>query len=194
MSFDLAKLYEFAFRGQLAEEALDRAGRLTKGNTAFDAAELRRMLAIDVLDTEYVDRAEKMAFVYITVAAFENSVRDLIKGTLLEAVGEDWWEKSVSEKIRRSANSRMEEEQKIRWHVQRGDDPIRFTMLPNLANIIQQNYEQFEDYLPSIDWVKNVFEIVERSRNVIMHSGMLSDRDIARLGSLIRDWNSQVSI
>lgn len=194
MTADTSRLYELVYRGQLAEEALDRAGRLSRGSTAFDAAELRTMLAIDVLDTEYVDRAEKMAFVYITVAAFENSVRDLIKGTLLEAVGENWWETSVSEKIRKAANSRMEEEQKIRWHVQRGDDPIRFTMLPNLANIIQQNYQHFEDYLPQIEWVKNVFEIVERSRNVIMHSGSLSDRDIARLGSLIRDWNSQVSI
>jgi Swt1-like HEPN len=191
---DIAKLYEFAFRAHLAEESLDRAGRIANGRTAFDVVALRQTLAIDVLDIEYVDQAEKMAFVYITVAAFENSVRDLIKGVLIEALGENWWEQSVSEKIRKAAQTRMDEERKIRWHVQRGDDPIRFTMLPNLANIIQQNYGHFEDYLPQIEWVKNVFEVVDRSRNVIMHSGNLSDRDIARLGSLIRDWNSQVSI
>jgi len=88
----------------------------------------------------------------------------------------------------------MDEEKKIRWHVQRGDDPIRFTMLPNLANIIAQNFRHFEPYLHNVEWVKSIFETVERSRNVIMHSGILSDRDVARLGSLIRDWNSQVSI
>jgi hypothetical protein len=88
----------------------------------------------------------------------------------------------------------MEAEQQVRWHVQRGGSPIKFTMLPNLANIIANNLDKFEAYLPDIEWVKSVFEVVERSRNVIMHSGVLSDRDMARLGSLIRDWNSQVSI
>jgi hypothetical protein len=135
-----------------------------------------------------------MSYVYTTVAAFENSVRDLIKSILIEAVGVDWWLLSVSEKIRKAAEARMEEEKKIRWHVQRGEDPIRFTMMPNLANIIAQNFCHFEPYLHNLDWVKNVFEIVDRSRNVIMHSGTLADRDIARLGSLVRDWNSQVSI
>ena len=75
-----------------------------------------------------------------------------------------------------------------------GDDPIKFTMLPNLGNIIAQNFTHFEPYLHNAEWVKSVFEVVDRSRNVIMHSGSLSDRDMARLGSLIRDWNSQVSI
>jgi hypothetical protein len=189
-----AALYDFVFRAHLAEEALDRVGRASRTALDFDVVELRDALGIEVLDTEHVARAEKMAFVYVTVAAFENSVRDLIKSVLLEAVGEDWWENCVSTKIKKAATDRMDEEKKVRWHVQRGDDPIRFTMMPNLANIIQQNFEYFEDYLPTIEWVRNVFEVVERSRNVIMHSGNLSDRDIARLGSLIRDWNSQVSI
>lgn len=191
---DVGKLYEFVYRANLAEQALDKAGRRSKTLFEFDAAAVRDLLGIEVLDTEYVAAAEKMSLVYITVAAFENSVRDLIKSVLLEAFGENWWETCVSEKIRKAATLRVEEEQKIRWHVQRGDDPVRFTMLPNLVNIIAQNAETFEPYLPNIEWVKSVFEVVERSRNVIMHSGTLSDRDIARLGSLIRDWNSQVSI
>lgn len=186
--------YEFVYRARLTEEALDRAGRTSTKSLKFDEQKTRELVGIDVLDVEHVARAEKMSYVYITVAAFENSVRELIKSVLLEALDEDWWSIGVSEKIRKLAETRMEEEKKIRWHVQRGDDPIRFTMMPNLANIIAQNFEHFEPYLHNIDWVKNVFEIVERSRNVIMHSGMLSDRDMARLGSMIRDWNSQVSI
>lgn len=62
------------------------------------------------------------------------------------------------------------------------------------AQISGKYFDHFEPYLQNIEWVKSVFEVVERSRNVIMHSGSLSDRDMARLGSLIRDWNSQVSI
>jgi Swt1-like HEPN len=186
--------YDFIYRARLTEEALDKAGRVSVNRLQFDREKTRELVGIDVLDVEHVARAERMSYVYITVAAFENSVRELIKSVLLEALDEDWWNVGVSEKIRKAAETRMDEEKKIRWHVQRGNDPIQFTMMPNLANIIAQNFEHFEPYLHNLDWVKNVFEIVERSRNVIMHSGSLSERDMARLGSMIRDWNSQVSI
>lgn len=187
-------IYEFVYRARLSEEALDRAGRQSRSFAYLDQQKAKELVGIDVLDAEHVACAERMSFVYITVAAFENSVRELIKNVLLECLGEDWWSIGVSEKIRKSAETRMDEERKIRWHVQRGDDPIKFTMMPNLANIIAQNFDHFEPYLHNVEWVKNVFEVVERSRNVIMHSGVLSERDMARLGSLVRDWNSQVSI
>lgn len=186
--------YSFVYKGQLTEAALDRAGRRSRYDLSVSAEELRRILGVEVLDVEYVAQAERMSFVYITVAAFENSVRDLIARVLADAAGEGWWEACVPERVRTAAKNRMEAEEKVRWHVQRGDDPIRYTMLPNLASIIENNFPHFEPYLHNIAWVKSVFEVVERSRNVIMHSGVLSDRDMARLGSLIRDWNSQVAI
>lgn len=186
--------YSFMFRGQLTEAALDRAGRRSRYDLSASAEELRQTLGIEVLDVDYVAQAERMSFVYITVAAFENSVRDLIARVLADASGEGWWDNCVPERIRTAAKSRLEAEEKVRWHVQRGEDPIRYTMLPNLASIIENNFVHFEPYLHNMSWVKSVFEVVERSRNVIMHSGVLSDRDMARLGSLIRDWNSQVAI
>ena len=186
--------YSFVFRGQLTEAALDRAGRRARYDLSASAEELRRLVGIDVLDVEYVAQAETMSFVYITVAAFENSVRDLIARVLAEAADEAWWDKCVPERVKTAAKNRMESEEKVRWHVQRGEDPIKYTMLPNLASIIENNFAHFEPYLHNIAWVKSVFEVIERSRNVIMHSGVLSDRDMARLGSLIRDWNSQVAI
>jgi hypothetical protein len=44
----------------------------------------------------------------------------------------------------------------------------------------------------SVEWVKAVFEAIERSRNVIMHSGTLGREDIERVGMNIRDWVRQV--
>lgn len=187
-------VYDFVFKGILTDAALDRSGRKRRHDLSFDAEAIRRKLGVDVLDTEFVASAERMSLVYVTVAAFENSVRDLVTRVLVETDGEDWWERCVSERIRTDAKRRMDAEKQVRWHVQRGGSPINFTMLPNLANIIANNFDKFEAYLPDIEWVKSVFDVVERSRNVIMHSGVLAERDMARLGSLIRDWNSQVSI
>lgn len=187
------ELYSFVFKGLLTEEALDRAGRKKRAIENIDLEDLARLVGYDALDPELLANAQRMSVVYSAIAAFENSVRQLISRTLLEEVGENWWQECVSINIRNTTASRMEQEEKVKWHSQRGNDPIQYTMLPNLLNIIRQNFEHFEPFVHNLDWAANIFDIVERSRNVTMHSGTLGDRDIARIGSLLRDWYSQVS-
>ena len=156
--------------------------------------EIAKALSIDLLDDDLVNASKSMSVVYTAVAAFENSARNLISNILLEEIGENWWEACVSEKIRKRAETRMEEEKKVRWHTQRGDDPINFTSLPDLISIVRKNWERFQPYIHSVEWAASVFDIVERSRNVIMHSGTLGKEDIERLGINIRDWIKQVGI
>jgi len=179
-------------RGLLTEEALDSAGRKSELGMRVDEAELAKLVGLDALDERRVADARAMSIVYTAIAAFENSVRDFISKTLLEAVGDAWWQTAVSEKIRNMATTRMQEEEKVRWHTQRGADPIQYTMLPNLLNIIRLNFPHFEPAIHDIDWAASIFDPIDRSRNVIMHSGTLSPRDIARVGSLINDWSRQV--
>lgn len=50
----------------------------------------------------------------------------------------------------------------------------------------------FEPFWPSPEWARGIFDAVERSRNVIMHSGLLDLEDIERVGMNIRDWVRQV--
>jgi hypothetical protein len=185
--------YAFIFKGLLTEEALDRSGRITKlhSSAVLDTQTAER-LSVKLLDEEMVEKARRMATVYTAIAAFENSVRAFIAKKLLEEVGENWWESSVSEKIRARAESRHEEENKIRWHAQRGDSLLNYTEFGDLASIINQNWVLFEDHLQSLDWVRQIINTLERSRNVIMHSGELGNEDIERIGSSIRDWIRQV--
>jgi len=56
------------------------------------------------------------------------------------------------------------------------------------------NWEYFEPHIISLEWAQQIIKTLERSRNVIMHSGDLSDQDLARIGTLIRDWVRQVGI
>jgi hypothetical protein len=190
---DIDRSYAFVLRAHLTEEALDAAGRVSRRSAFKDQEDLERLAGIDALDERHVASAKEMAVVYVVVAAFENSVRELIIKTLLETKGGDWWATCVSEKIRNAAQARMDDEDKVRWHAQRGQDPINYTMLPNLLSIIRQNFEQFEPFIHNIEWAAQIFDAIERSRNVIMHSGVLSKRDVARVGSLINDWSRQVA-
>lgn len=187
------KLYSFVMRGELAKVSLSSTEALSKHHSsAIIVQDYIKSLSLDLLDDEYVNSAKLMATVYTAIAAFENTVREFVVKILIENNGENWWENCVSEKIRKKAESKKKEEDKIRWHTQRGDSLINYTEFGDLASIMNNNLDLFSDHIVSIDWARNIISTIERSRNVIMHSGELSSRDIERIGINIRDWISQV--
>ncbi len=184
--------YEFAFRGFLAEQALDAAGRQHPNVSAAAELDLAQLVALDALDETFVSTSRRMSIVYTAIAAFEMSARKLLASVLLEQIGANWWDQCVPHGARKKAESRLQEEERIKWHGQRGGSLLDYTELGDLVNIIRNNWAHFEPYIPSIDWVASIFSVVERSRNVIMHSGELSREDVARVGINIRDWAKQV--
>jgi hypothetical protein len=183
--------YQFVFRGLLTEEALDGAGRRVRDLSGNLDRVYAGKLSLDLLDDELVAAARRMATVYTAIAAFENSARDLVASTMLEAKGEAWW-RGVKADIRSRAETRMDNEAKHKFHARRGDAALNYTDLKDLLNIIRANWDAFEAFLPSADWTASVFDAVERSRNVIMHSGQLGPRDVERVGIHLRDWVTQV--
>lgn len=187
----LGEAYEFVFRGLLTDQALDEAGRRVRDVSVVLDQEYAAKLSLELLDEELVAAARRMATVYTAIASFENAARDLVASTMLEAKGEEWWS-GVKADIRNRAETRMENEAKHKFHAQRGDAPLNYTDLKDLLNIIRANWEAFEAFLPSPDWTASVFDAIERSRNVIMHSGQLGPRDVERIGIHLRDWVSQV--
>lgn len=186
-------LYSFAFKGILTEVALDKTQRLKK--TKYKDEELKRLhdcLGIEYLEEEFVIMAQKMAVVYTAICAFENSVRKFVSKKLLEVYGENWWEEKVAEGIRKKSQTRKEQEEKIRWHTPRGDSIINYTEFGDLVSIIRKNWVDFEPHIVSQEWAEQIIKTVERSRNVIMHSGELVNHDIERVGTYIRDWINQI--
>lgn len=187
------RLYSFIMRGELTKVALDKTEIVSKHHSSdIIEQDYIKSLSLDLLDDEFVSAAKLMATVYAAIAAFENTVRDFVVKILMENKGENWWEECVSEKIRNRAESRKKEEDKIKWHTQRGDSLINYTEFGDLSLIMNNNIDYFADHIVSIEWARNIITTIERSRNVIMHSGELSARDIERIGINIRDWISQV--
>lgn len=189
------KLYSFIMRGELTKIALTKAGTVSRHSSSdIISHEYIKSLSLDLLNDDLINSAKQMATVYTAIAAFENTIRQFVVKILIENKGENWWQESVSDKIRTKAESRKREEEKIRWHTPRGDSLINYTEFGDLASIMAQNLELFEDYIVSIEWARQIFNTLERSRNVIMHSGELGKRDIERIGTNIRDWINQVGI
>jgi hypothetical protein len=187
------KLYAFVMRGELTKAALEQTEIQSRYSSSEALAhEYIESLSLDLLDDSLVDSARVMATVYTAIAAFENTVRRFVVKVLMENKGENWWEECVSEKIRKYADTRKAEEDKIRWHSARGISMINYTEFGDLVTIMGQNFSLFEDYIISIEWARQIIQTLERSRNVIMHSGELGRKDIERIGTNIRDWISQV--
>lgn len=189
------KLYSFVMRGELAKISLEKTDVISRhSSSSIIEQEYIKSLSLDLLDVEYINAAKAMATVYTAIAAFENTVREFVVKILIENEGENWWENCVSSNIRKKAESRKAEEDKIKWHTQRGDSLINYTEFGDLASIMNSNYDFFSPYIISVEWARNIITTIERSRNVIMHSGGLSARDVERIGINIRDWISQVGV
>lgn len=73
----------------------------------------------------------------------------------------------------------------------RARKPARNSFRPG-ENWCYNNWDHFTALLGDVDWVRATIKSLERSRNVIMHSGELSLEDIERVGGIIRDWIRQV--
>lgn len=185
--------YSFILRGELTKVSLDKTSARSRYQISKESRQrLIDSLCLDSLDEALVEKATHMALVYVAIAAFENSVREFVKKKLMENYGDVWWEKCVSADIQKKARGRKEKEEKIRWHTQRGEELISYTDFGDLANILYKNFALFEPHIISAEWAKQIFDTLEKSRNVIMHSGELHDQDIERIGTNIRDWLAQV--
>jgi len=189
-------LYSFAFRGLLAEEALDKAGRKRYATEeAFFSEELAKKLHFDEINPQYVEQSKTMITVFATITAFENATREFVYTVLKDHYKTEWWDKGVQKSIRERAESRQAQEAKVKWHVSRGDAMMSYLEFGDLAKIMvsSDNWSLFEPTVDSQDWVRAIFDDIEKSRNVIMHSGVLDEYDIARVGLNIRDWLHQIN-
>lgn len=184
-------LYTFVYRGVLTDESLDKAGRRARASFGpADAEKVKAALSFNLLDAERLANAERMALVYTAIHAFENSVRHFVSTAMAEHYQEEWWSK-VPPKVQAKAKNRVEEEAKFRWHGARGGADIEYCDFGDLSSIIVVNWSVFEDVLVDLEWAKATLSVLERSRNVAMHGGVLARQDVERIGNNIRDWLRQ---
>lgn len=185
-------IYAFVLKGDVAQHSVNTELHRADDSPQDVADQIRAALPFDLLDDGYVSSAEKMAIVYTIIASFENAARKFVQDRLLEEFGANWWDEKVPQGIREQAERRKQDESQHRYHGSRGTSMIFYVQMGDLVSIIQNNEKAFADYIPSVEWARQLFQTVERSRNVIMHSGELSMNDMQRVGMNIRDWLQQV--
>lgn len=141
---------------------------------------------------QIIYQAEQMAPVFTLFHCLENAVRELISDRLSERHGSGWWEKCVSPKIKKAAQSLKDKEERNKFHVPRATAMIGYTTFSNLGQLITNNWEDFADFFPDQHWISSRLNDVELSRNIIMHTGILPETEIGRMQGIARDWIRQV--
>ncbi|HEY7315063.1 MAG TPA: Swt1 family HEPN domain-containing protein [Gemmataceae bacterium] len=186
------ELYSFVCRGLLAEASLDKVGRQKRRHFGPEkASQVRQSLSFDLLDADMLADAQRMSIVYTAIHAFENMVRKFVIKAMAEVEGDAWWTK-VPDRIQKSVKSRMEADAKFRWHGARGGTEINYCDFGDLSSIIVTNWKVFEPVVAEMEWAKTVLNALEKSRNIVMHGGVLAKEDIERVGMNIRDWIRQI--
>lgn len=189
-------LRDFVFRGLLFEseaEVFRRAGI----EVGIDLGASEEQLLFEQLAPFGVQRrngAIEMARLYAILHAFENEVRSLIRDTLDEKIGIDWWHTAVPNSVKKLAESRQKAAEKDSWLEGAKGDRLEFVDFGDLAAILLQNWECFKDIMPGQEWIKQRMTELEKARNFIAHNRMLLPTEFQRIYMYISDWNKVIGL
>jgi Swt1-like HEPN len=138
------------------------------------------------------NEALEMARLYALLYCFENEIRSLIRDTLEEKEGINWWE-SLPTKIKSHAESRQAAAVKDSWLEGQKRDLLGFIDFGMLASIITERWEHFS-IIPSQHWLKQRMDELEKARNFIAHNRMLLPSEFQRIYMYIADWNRVIGL
>ena len=188
----MEKLKEFTFNAMLLEDtlfAMQKTGIPVK--EGIQQTPVTRVIESDFSPIIW-QQALEMSSVYAMIYCIENTLRNFVVDRLSERYGLDWWESCVSKNIKNAAQKLKASEEKNKYHSSRGDSPIHYTMLYNLAQIITSNWEEFADIIPNQAWIVSRMDDLTMCRNVIAHTGILPKYEVERIESIARDFISQL--
>lgn len=140
------------------------------------------------------NQALQMSRLYALIHCFENSVREVVQERLELRHKAQWWDQAVPKKVRDLAESRRKKALENSWLDGDRASLLSFAEFGDLASIICNNWEAFNDLIPSQHWLQQRFEELEQARNFIAHNRLLLPGEFERLEMYVNDWNRQVGL
>ena len=141
--------------------------------------------------------ASRMSTNYAIFYCLENGIREIIVQRLEEQHGNDWWNLTVPESVRKNAEKNWKKEL-ASGVTPRSRELIDFTNFGELGEIIKANWEIFGDMFRDVRAVEKVLATLNTLRAPIAHCKALAEDEELRLqlgfatGS--GRWNSLLNI
>ena len=187
-------LRDFLFRGLMfeSEASVFQSAGIQIGANGTRTQENLLAEAIAPFGISRRNEALEMSRLYALLYCFENEIRSLIRETLEEKEGLDWWNK-LPPKMRSFAESRQAAALKDSWLEGHKRDLLGFVDFGMLASIIIEKWEHFS-IIPSQHWLRQRMEELEKARNFIAHNRMLLPSEFQRIYMYIADWNRVIGL
>ena len=133
--------------------------------------------------------ASRMSEFYEVFYCLENSIRNLVDGTMIEAEGADWWnsKRVDDERIRKPAGQAHQKEVNS-GVTPRSERLIDYTTFGQLSQLITDNWELFEPVFQSKSAVSNVSNQLNLLRGPIAHCNPTDELEHDRLNLAVRTW------
>ncbi|HUH27701.1 Swt1 family HEPN domain-containing protein [Gelidibacter sp.] len=142
---------------------------------------------INRFDTILKEEAINMSTSYQLFYCLEVSIRNLIKTTMENNYGKEWWQK-VDVRVKDNVKNNLAYELDMP-HSKRSDNNIDYTTFGDLRKIINSNWSIFQhDFCKNLNSVNEVMINLNRLRVPIAHCTPLVDKEVKRLEIYVDDW------
>lgn len=125
-----------------------------------------------------------MSNAYSILYKLENELRIFIEKKLREEYGEEWWQKGVPLRVRRSAEKKKAKEPDSSLGL------LCYTEFNDLRRIVQKEenwHNIFKKYFKTLERIISKLDELETIRHTIAHTRLLSDEDFEKLDLFYRE-------
>jgi len=184
------------FRGLLLESEAKqfRKAGIRVGADLTDSESLLLVEALAPFGIARRNDALEMSRLYAVLHCFENEIRSLIRDTLEEKVGVNWWDGVVPTGVKKNASERQKTAEKDSWLEGSKSDLLEFVDFGDLSSIMVENWEHFRNIVPSQDWLRQRMNELEKARHFVAHNRKLLPTEAQRIYMYISDWNKVIGL
>ena len=140
------------------------------------------------LDNKMITAAHRNAEICSKFFLFENSLRRVVSAVMEEEFGIDWWYDNAPHDIMYNTFDRRSGEQGPKWRGQFGAEPIYYTDINDLKEIIDKNKKIFHKYLGNNTNIENWIEIIERVRAALSYANPVTLKDREKFFDYVTQW------
>lgn len=176
----------FGMSHALAERDLDQIEQKLKLDLAREAKEDKDDVYYPQFGHSLRQEAAEMGKHYELFYCLEKSIRSLIAETLESTHGENWWEKSAPEEIKKDVKENIQKE-KDSGITLRSEEEIDYTTFGQLGEIVKNNWSSFPIFSSQKAFNKIMINL-NALRNPIAHCCVLAEDEVVRLKLTLKDW------
>jgi len=137
-----------------------------------------------ILPEDIIEKGKQMSEAYIYLYVVENTIRLFIDSVAKNYYGNVYFNKlKLNREIKSNLGIRKEDERKNQWLRVRGDSDIFYLDFDDLGSIIRNNWQIFQDFFPSQEWIVTKIDELSKCRNLVAHNSIIDkdERDLVRV-------------